>query len=149
MSFQHNTGTRGRPRHPGLLKVVNALLKPVIRWRGGVLGVNMLVLTTVGAKSGQTRQTPLQTFPRPDGTWLVAASANGSRRNPAWFHNIIAHPDRLQVEAKGEQIHVRARQLHGQEREDAWAQIVAAAPNFAGYASGTDRVIPVLELSRA
>jgi deazaflavin-dependent oxidoreductase (nitroreductase family) len=64
------------------------------------LGMDLLFLTTVGRKSGQERVTPVAWFPQGDGTWLIVASAAGSAQNPAWYRNIAAHPDRLQIELR-------------------------------------------------
>ncbi len=74
------------------------------------------------------------------------ASAGGAARNPAWYYNIAAHPDKVKVEIDGRTVPVTAEQLHGAEREQAWQQIIAAAPRFAGYQRKTDREIPVIRL---
>jgi deazaflavin-dependent oxidoreductase (nitroreductase family) len=110
------------------------------------MGVNALVLTTIGAKSGAKRTNPVGWFPGQNGSWLIVASANGAARNPAWYHNIAAHPDEVQVEVEGRTIAVTAEQLHGAERDKAWQQITAAAPRFAQYEQKTDRVLPVIRL---
>ncbi len=59
------------------------------------MGMNVLVLTTVGAKTGQLGQTPLGSFPDGDDAWLIVASFGGNAKNPAWYHNLAAHPTRL------------------------------------------------------
>ena len=82
---------------------------------GKAAGMDGLVLTTVGAKTGQRRQTLLGTFPDGDGAWLVVASAGGATKNPAWYHNLAAHPDQAQVEVGGKTVDVTATQLAGQE----------------------------------
>jgi deazaflavin-dependent oxidoreductase (nitroreductase family) len=56
------------------------------------LGFDALILTTVGAKSGTERTNPVGCFPGKDGSWLIVASVGGAARNPAWYHNIAAHP---------------------------------------------------------
>lgn len=58
------------------------------------LGFDALILTTVGAKSGAERTNPVGCFPGKDGSWLIVASVAGPARNPAWYHNIAAHPER-------------------------------------------------------
>lgn len=153
MSFRTSTGTRGArfPLPRPVVKVVNRLMARRVRRTGGrrlMGGQDLLVLTTVGARSGQERSTPLAWFPGDDGSWLVVASAAGQARNPAWFHNLAAHPDRARVEVDGERVEVVADQLLGQERERAWAAIVAAAPRFEQYAAATDRELPVVRLTR-
>jgi deazaflavin-dependent oxidoreductase (nitroreductase family) len=67
-------------------------------------------------------------------------------RNPAWYYNIAAHPDEVQIEVDGRTIPVTAKQLHGPERDEAWQQITTAAPRFAQYEQKTDRVMPVIRL---
>ena len=101
---------------------------------------------TVGAKSGEERRIPLAWFPGPDGSWVVVAAAAGAPRNPAWYYNLKAAPDRARVELPGRSVAVTAEQLHGEEREQAWRQVVAAAPQFATYQEGTDRELPVIRL---
>ncbi|ACQ82392.1 conserved hypothetical protein [Beutenbergia cavernae DSM 12333] len=150
MSFSHTTGTRGA-RQPGgrLVAWVNRRTVKKIRTKGGkVMGMNALVLTTIGRKSGQERATPVGWFPGPDGTWIIVASAAGAASNPAWYLNLAAHPDEVTIELDGQKIPVSAQELHGDERDAAWAQITAAAPNFAKYEVRTDRVLPVLRLTR-
>jgi deazaflavin-dependent oxidoreductase (nitroreductase family) len=106
-----------------------------------------LVLTTVGAKTGQRRQTLLGTFADGDGAWLIVASAGGATKNPAWYHNLAAHPDQAQIEVGGKTVNVTAAQLAGQERDAAWQRITAAQPRYAGYEKKTDRVMPVIRLT--
>jgi deazaflavin-dependent oxidoreductase (nitroreductase family) len=114
---------------------------------GKVMGLDPLVLTTVGAKTGQQRQTLLGSFPDGDGAWLVVASAGGAMANPAWYHNLAAHPDQAQIEVGGSTVKVTAAQLAGPERDAAWKRITAAQPRYAGYEKKTDRVIPVIRLT--
>jgi deazaflavin-dependent oxidoreductase (nitroreductase family) len=115
---------------------------------GGQLGgLDLLVLRTVGAKTGEQRQTLLGSFPDGDGAWLVVASAGGATGNPAWYHNLAAHPDQVQVEVGGKTVNVTATQLDGQERDAAWQRIIAAQPRYAGYEKKTDRRIPVIRLA--
>jgi deazaflavin-dependent oxidoreductase (nitroreductase family) len=110
------------------------------------LGFDALVLTTVGRKTGAERRTPVGRFPGKDGSWLIVASAAGAPRHPAWYLNLAAHPDKVQIEMAGRKIAVIAEQLHGVEREEAWRQITAAAPRFAKYQQKTDRELPVIRL---
>jgi deazaflavin-dependent oxidoreductase (nitroreductase family) len=120
-----------------------------IRRRGGTfIGMNALVLTTIGRKSGVERSTPVGWFPGEDGSWLIVASAAGAAKNPAWYHNIAAHPDKVRIELAGRTVAVTAEQLRGPEREQAWRQITAAAPRFAQYEQKTDRELPIIRLVR-
>ncbi len=130
------------------MRWVNNMAARRIRRTGKMvgLGFNALILTTVGAKTGAERTNPVGWFPGPDGSWLIVASAAGAARNPAWYHNIAAHPDRVKIELAGRTIPVTAEQLHGTEREEAWQQITAAAPRFADYQRKTDRELPIIHL---
>jgi deazaflavin-dependent oxidoreductase (nitroreductase family) len=113
------------------------------------MGMDLLYLTTIGAKTGQKRLTPVARFPDGDGSWLVVASSAGSAHNPSWYHNIAAHPDQVWIEVAGQQLRVTAEQLEGQRREQAWQRIVAGQPRYAGYQRKTDRVLPIIRLSPA
>lgn len=148
MSFDTPAGTRGARQPSGpFFRWLNNVMSRRLRRKGGrAMGVNALVLTTIGAKSGAKRTNPVGWFPGQNGGWLIVASANGAARNPAWYHNIAAHPDEVQVEVEGRTIAVTAEQLHGAERDKAWQQITAAAPRFAQYEQKTDRVLPVIRL---
>jgi deazaflavin-dependent oxidoreductase (nitroreductase family) len=149
MSFDTRAGTRGARQPKGLLaRQLNSLMsRRVRRKRGGTfMGLNTLVLTTIGRRSGARRTNPVAWFAGPDGSWLIVASAAGAARNPAWYYNIAAHPDQVQIEIGGRTVAVTADQLHGTERAAAWQQIVAAAPRFGGYQQKTDRELPVIRL---
>ena len=149
MSFDTAAGTRGARQPSGFaLRTTNKLMTRRIRRKGsaGFLGFNALVLTTVGRKTGIERTTPVGWFPGPDGTWLIVASAAGAARNPAWYYNLSAHPDQVQIEVEGRKVPVAAEQLHGADRAQAWQQITTAAPRFAKYQDKTDREIPVIRL---
>jgi deazaflavin-dependent oxidoreductase (nitroreductase family) len=147
MSFDTHHGTRGA-RTPGAGGPIGRLATRMMvsrtrRKKGG----DVLVLTTIGARSGAERSTPVRRFPGPDGTWVVVASAGGSARNPSWYYNLAAHPDEVRVETAGRVVPVTARQLHGQERDDAWAAITAEVAQFATYQRKTDRQLPVIQLT--
>jgi deazaflavin-dependent oxidoreductase (nitroreductase family) len=79
--------------------------------------VPSLVLTTVGAKSGQRRQTPLICWPRPDGSYLVCGSNWGQPHHPAWTANLLAQPD-VEIVVRRRHLGVHARLLDGDEREE-------------------------------
>jgi deazaflavin-dependent oxidoreductase (nitroreductase family) len=149
MSFTTKNGTRGA-RQPGgrLLRLMNGVITRRIR-KGAKLmgGTDGLVLTTIGRKSGEPRSTPLVWFPGEDGSWPIVASAAGAPRNPAWYYNIAAHPDRVQIQIGGRSIPVAAAQLHGEERERAWRAITSASARFAKYQQQTDRELPIIRLT--
>ena len=149
MSFDTTAGTHGTRQPPGFaLRWGNKLMARRIRRKGvsTFQDFNVLVLTTVGRKTGAERATPVGWFPGPDGSWLIVASASGAKGNPAWYYNIAAHPDQVQIEVQGRKVAVTAEQLHGAERAEAWQQITASASRFAGYQRKTDRELPVIRL---
>ena len=149
--FEARNGTRGG-RQPGgrFMAWYNRRTAKKIRAGGGkVMGLDPVLLITVGAKSGQTRETPVARFAGPEGSWYVVASANGAAKNPAWYHNIAAHPDEVRIVVDGVESAVTAEQLHGADRAAAWSQICAAQPRFAKYGEKTDRDIPIIKLSPA
>jgi deazaflavin-dependent oxidoreductase (nitroreductase family) len=147
MSFDTPAGTRGGRQPKGLIaRQMNNLMSRRVRRKPTFMGMNALVLTTVGRKSGLSRTNPVVWFPGPDGSWLVVASASGAVGNPAWYYNIAAHPDQVQIEVEGRTVPVVAEQLHGPQRAEAWDEIVAAAPRFSGYEQKTDRELPVIRL---
>ena len=143
-------GTRGA-RQPGgrFMRWVNQWMMKRIRRTGKapIMGFNALVLTTIGHKSGIERTTPVGWFPGKDGSWIVVASAAGAAKHPAWYYNLAANPDRVQVETAGRKAAVIAEQLEGVEREEVWRQIAAASPQFAKYKEMTDRVLPIIRLT--
>ena len=148
MSFDTPAGTRGgRQPHAGLiLRLVNKNAASRFRRTGKMLGFKGLILTTVGARSGTDRTSPVGWWPGPDGSWLIVAAANGAARNPAWYNNIAAHPGQVQIEVNGRRTGVTAEQLHGAERAHAWRQIAAPTSRFAQYQRKTDRELPVIRL---
>ncbi|HME16464.1 MAG TPA: nitroreductase family deazaflavin-dependent oxidoreductase [Mycobacterium sp.] len=111
---------------------------------GQFTGADLLLLTTTGAKSGQPRLSPLAYF-RVDGKLLILGSFAGSDVNPAWVHNLRAHPS-ARVEIGNEASDVTARELPPEERDDLFPKITAVAPGFAEYQAKTSRIIPVFEL---
>ena len=149
MSFTTSDGTRGARQPRGrFLRWMNRWMTSRIRRTGKApfMGFDALVLVTIGRKSGAERFTPVGWFPGKDGTWLIVASAAGAAKNPDWYHNLAAHPDRVRIEIPGRKVDVVAEQLEGPEREEAWRTITAASPQFARYQEQTDRVLPVIRL---
>ena len=149
MIFDTPTGTHGgrQPRAGLMLQLLNKMAAGRLRRTGKMMGINGLILTTTGARSGAERTNPVGWWPGPDGSWLIVAAANGAARNPAWYHNIAAHPDNVHIEVDGRTIGVTAVQLHGAERVQAWQQISTATPRFAQYQRKTDRELPIICLS--
>jgi deazaflavin-dependent oxidoreductase (nitroreductase family) len=106
----------------------------------------LILLTTTGAKSGQTRIYPLMSVPYGD-TYLAVASKGGAPENPQWYYNLLAHPD-VTVEAGSEKFGATARLLSGEERAQAFARAIEVFPNYAEYQQKTAREIPVFLLER-
>jgi deazaflavin-dependent oxidoreductase (nitroreductase family) len=106
-----------------------------------------LLLTTVGAKSGQQRTVPLGGFPDGPDAWLVVASAGGGARHPAWFINMARHPDQIWVEVGKRKFQARGESLRGERRQEALGKISAISPRYAGYQKKTDREIPIVRLT--
>ena len=151
MSFTYPVGTRGarQPTNRMSLWMNDRTARRLRRTGGGkFMGMDALVLNTVGRKSGQRRASPLGWFPgEPDG-WIVIAAAAGATHNPAWYFNAAAHPDGLTIDLAGQTIPVTARELHGTERAAAWTRITTAVPRFAADQKKTDRELPVILLER-
>jgi deazaflavin-dependent oxidoreductase (nitroreductase family) len=131
------------------MRLGNRVMAGRVRKASGkpMMGMHLLVLHTVGAKSGRPRQTPVAWFPGPGGSRHVVASANGAIGNPAWYHNITAHPDQVTIEVDGARTPVTPKQLTGADRAEAWAAVVREVPRFGGYEGKTDREIPVVRLT--
>ncbi|WP_165360606.1 nitroreductase family deazaflavin-dependent oxidoreductase [Candidatus Chloroploca sp. Khr17] len=107
--------------------------------------VPTLMLTTTGARSGELRTVPL-VYLR-DGERIVLIASNyGSRKHPAWYHNLKANPA-CQVHIAGRTTTYRARQAEGEERDHLWKRAVALYAGYASYQNNTDgRVIPMMVL---
>ncbi|MGW7491187.1 nitroreductase/quinone reductase family protein [Streptomyces sp. NPDC054786] len=108
-------------------------------------GGRLLLLTTLGARSGAPHTTPLGYLPDGGGRVLVIASAAGAPKHPAWFHNLVVHP-RVTVEAGVFTYEAQALVLEGAERDRAFARAAAADPGWSEYQAKTERVLPVVAL---
>ena len=106
----------------------------------------MLMLTTIGAKTGQRRETPLATVPLARGTYLVVGSNFAGDRHPAWTANLSAHPD-ASITFRGRTFPVAARLLSGEERAACWREALEWYPGWRDYLEVTDREFRVFELT--
>ncbi|GAA1958666.1 nitroreductase family deazaflavin-dependent oxidoreductase [Microbacterium deminutum] len=150
MSFTARNGTYGarQPRATPMARWFTTRMVNRLSRRGGkFMGMDALVLETLGKKSGEQRQTPVAWFPASGGGWIIVASAAGGPRNPSWYYNIAAHPDAVHVKLAGRTTAVEPVELHGDDRAEAWARIVSIAPRFAKYETVTDREVPVIRLT--
>ena len=114
---------------------------------GPFAGAPMVLVHHVGARTGTERVAPLVYFPEPDGSMLIIASKGGAPTNPDWYHNLKANPDAA-IEVGDDTLDVRAEELPRAERDEKYAEQAALYPGFSDYERMTDRVIPVLALTR-
>jgi deazaflavin-dependent oxidoreductase (nitroreductase family) len=114
---------------------------------GDLQGRPVVVLTSVGAKTGLLRKTALMRVEH-DGEYAVVGSLGGSPKNPVWVHNLRANP-LVELQDGAEKHDYIAREVSGDERAQWWERAVEAFPTYAAYQKKTDRVIPVFVLTRA
>ena len=107
--------------------------------------LTLLLLHTTGARTGTPRVSPVM-YLADDGRYLVFASKAGADDNPAWYHNLLAHPD-VQIEVGDDLLDVHAVELTGAERDEKYAEQARRYPGFAEYERMTTRVIPVIALA--
>lgn len=107
-------------------------------------GKPIIVLTSVGARSGKLRKTALMRVEH-DGRYAVVASKGGAPEHPVWYWNLIQHPH-VELQDDAVRKDYDARVLEGEERVAWWERAVAAWPDYAEYATRTDREIPVFLL---
>jgi F420H(2)-dependent quinone reductase len=108
-------------------------------------GKPVILLTTIGAKTGKIRKTPLMRVEH-GGEYAVVASLGGAPKNPVWYYNIKAHP-RVELQDGSVAKDYEAREVFGDEKAAWWGRAVAAWPDYANYQTKTDRQIPVFVLT--
>ncbi|MEU6113387.1 nitroreductase family deazaflavin-dependent oxidoreductase [Streptomyces sp. NPDC047117] len=107
----------------------------------------VIILTTIGAKSGRIRKTPLMRVEH-DGRYAVIASLGGAPKHPVWYYNVVADP-RVELQDGPVRQDMVAREVTGEEKAAWWAIAVEAFPDYADYQKKTDREIPVFVLEPA
>lgn len=107
-------------------------------------GRPVIVLTTLGAKSGKLRKTALMRVEH-EGVYAVVASRGGAPQHPQWYFNLVANP-LVELQDETEKHDYRAREVHGDEKALWWERAVAAYPPYADYQEKTERQIPVFVL---
>ena len=117
---------------------------------GGTAGNEMkgkpvIILTSVGAKSGKLRKIPLMRVEH-DGEYAVVASLGGAPQHPVWYYNLTANPHVELQDGPVKQDYL-ARELEGTERDAWWERAVEAWPDYAEYQKKTTRVLPVFVLT--
>jgi deazaflavin-dependent oxidoreductase (nitroreductase family) len=108
-------------------------------------GKPIILLTTVGAKTGKLRKTPLMRVEH-DGQYAVVASLGGAPKNPVWYYNIAKNP-RVELQDGSVTRDYDAREVFGDEKAVWWERAVAAYPDYADYQEKTERQIPVFVLT--
>jgi deazaflavin-dependent oxidoreductase (nitroreductase family) len=147
-------GTRGRRITDIFFRVLKPLsASQISRYRKSASAVPpkmgkvpLVLLTTVGSKTGRERTSVLGGFEEPDGSWLVVGSKGGSATHPAWFINLARDPDRVWLEVGKRRFKARAELLKGEEYEAAYRRVVDDSRQYAGYRKITDREIPIVRL---
>jgi F420H(2)-dependent quinone reductase len=150
MSKAPNTTKRNPPAAMKIMgRVAGMAHRLLYRLSGGKIGGSMrgnpvLLLTTIGRKSGQERTWPLVYLADGDAI-IVVASAGGQPQHPAWYLNLRAHPQ-VTVQIGDAVRAMVASTAQGDERAQLWARFTAAYPGFLGYQRKTSRELPVVVL---
>lgn len=108
-------------------------------------GMPIVLLTSVGARSGKLRKTPLMRVEH-GGEYAVVASLGGAPKHPVWYHNLKQHPH-VELQDGTVKRDYTAREVEGDEKALWWERAVAAYPDYADYQKKTTREIPVFVLS--
>ena len=135
----------------GFGKVTSKLHTAIYKATNGKLGgkfgsAPVIVLGTVGRKSGKPRETPLFAIDR-SGGWAISASNSGHDKAPDWYYNLMASGTGS-VLANGTSYPVTARVAEGDERAEIWAGLVAVYADYEAYTEVTDRVFPLVVLEK-
>jgi deazaflavin-dependent oxidoreductase (nitroreductase family) len=112
-------------------------------WRNGS---SVLLLTTVGKRSGEPRTAPL-IYGRSGDDYLVVASKGGAEAPPAWYVNLQEHPE-VEIQVLGDRFPARARTATSAERPELWREMTSHWPDYDAYQKKTSREIPVVVLER-
>lgn len=144
---QREPGTPGAFSRWMQHKANGRIIRKVRRGKGSMMGMDVLVLHTLGRRSGQPRETPVAWFADGPDAWLVVASGGGSQ-HPDWHANLVAHPERAMIELAGAPARpVTPQRLTGPDRDRAWERIATANPRMRKYQSRSDREYPVIRLT--
>lgn len=106
-------------------------------------GIPIIVVTMRGASTGAIRKIALMRVEH-EGEYALVASMGGAPTNPAWYRNLLAHPEAVQIQDGPAPFAVSVREVAGDERAAWWDRAVAVFPTYAEYQARTERVIPVL-----
>jgi deazaflavin-dependent oxidoreductase (nitroreductase family) len=114
-------------------------------WIGGWLGRPMVLMYTIGARTGLKRTIPLQCYPIDGDGVLVLASNNGQAKAPGWYFNLKAHPD-IAIRLGRRKLRVRAEELSAAERAAVWPAMRRQNAQIDTYAAKAGRVLPIMRL---
>lgn len=112
---------------------------------GGLNGMKIIAVTSVGAQSGKLRKTPLMRVEH-NGEYAAVASLGGAPKHPVWYYNLKANPH-VELQDGAVKKDYLAREVTGDEKAVWWERAVAAFPNYADYQEKTERQIPVFVLT--
>jgi F420H(2)-dependent quinone reductase len=107
----------------------------------------IIVVTTVGNKTGKIRKTPLMRVEH-EGEYALVASQGGAPTHPVWYYNLIAAPDSVRIQDGPEPFAVSVREVNGDEKATWWKRAAAAYPPYDEYQTKTDRQIPLFVATR-
>jgi len=111
-------------------------------------GLPIIVVTTIGAKTGAIRKTPVMRVEH-EGRYALVASLGGAPEHPKWYFNLRAHPSKVLIQDGPVRFRVTVRETDGAERALWWQRAVSAFPPYAEYQASTDRRIPLLVTTSA
>jgi deazaflavin-dependent oxidoreductase (nitroreductase family) len=135
------------PSTSGWARVQAELVEATNGAEGGEMkGMPVIVLTSVGAKTGMLRKTALMRVEH-EGEYAVVASLGGAPKHPVWYFNLVKNPH-VELQDGAEKTDYVAREVTGAEKAVWWDRAVAAYPPYADYQKSTDRQIPVFVLSQ-
>jgi F420H(2)-dependent quinone reductase len=136
---------------PGIYKIIMRAIVFLYRatkgrFGGRMTGLDVLLLTTTGRKSGKRRTTPLGYFEDSGGYVIIGIGSNaGFKTHPAWFHNLRSNPQ-VQIEIKDRKLDANAEIMDSDRRRALWARLLAISPQYERYEKKTTREIPLVLL---
>ncbi|MGH3467215.1 MAG: nitroreductase family deazaflavin-dependent oxidoreductase [Thermocrispum sp.] len=152
MAQDQQAGKR-KPGTPGafsrwMQKTMNARMNRKIRkGKAKFMGMDVLILHTVGRRSGEPRETPVAYWAEGEDSRVIIGSGGGSQ-HPDWYANLAAHPEKASIELPGsENMPVTPRTLDGDDREQVWQRIAEDQPRIAKYQGKSDRQYPLVRLT--
>ena len=115
------------------------------RWGSSARGMDILLLTTTGRKTGKKRVSPVM-FLKHDQSFVIVASGGGSASHPGWYYNLQSNPN-VEIQVRDRKLKVKAATITGNQRETLFEQFVKKASFFGDYQKNTTRNLPVISLT--